>query len=155
MLLESISKNFIVSEIELIYKSKSKASDRPHINSAKDAFELFLKVWNPNKIELVEEFKVLFLNQANRVLAFCSFSTGGITGTIADPRLVFSAALKIGASALITAHNHPSGNLKPSRSDDESAPKLKEAGRFLDIKLLDNLIISSEGYFSFADEGVL
>jgi len=155
MKIESLSENVIVSEIELIYKSKSKASNRPLINSAKDAYDLFLKIWDHNKIELVEEFKALFLNRANKVLAFYPMSTGGITGTVADPRLVYIAALKVGACSIITAHNHPSGNLKPSRQDDELATKFKEAGRFLDIKLLDNLIISSEGYFSFADEGVL
>ena len=149
-----ISENIIISEIELIYKSKSKPSGRPLINTAKDAFELFLKIWDQNKIELIEEFKALFLNRANKVLAFYPMSTGGITGTVADPRLVYIAALKVGACSVITAHNHPSGNLKPSRQDEELASKIREAGKFLDIKLLDNLIISSEGYFSFADEGV-
>lgn len=104
---------------------------------------------------MVEEFKVLFLNQANRVLAFYSVSTGGISGTVADPRLVFIEALKVGACSIITAHNHPSRNSKPSRYDDELTRKFKEAGKFLDIKLLDNLIISSEGYFSFAEEGII
>src|SRR5687767_9769805 len=95
-----------VCDIELSYKSKYKSPDRPYINSAKDAFDLFLKSWDQNTIELVEEFKVLFLNRANKVLAFYPMSTGGINGTVADPRLAFTAALKVGACSIITAHNH-------------------------------------------------
>ena len=147
--------NIIVSEIELIYKSKSKASDRPRINTSKEAYDVFIQLWDKDKIELIEQFAALFLNQANRVLAVYKVSTGGITSTVADLRLVFAAALKVGACAITTAHNHPSGSLMPSRQDDDLTKKFKEAGKFLDIRLLDSLIISPDGYFSFADEGVL
>ena len=145
----------IASEIELIYKSKVKASERPHISSSKDAYQILLQVWDEEKIDLVEQFKVLFLNRANKVLAVYSVSTGGITGTVADPRLIFTAALKANAVSLVLSHNHPSGNLKPSRADEELTSKIKNAGSFLDIKVLDHIIISSEGYLSFADEGLL
>ncbi|HVM86689.1 MAG TPA: JAB domain-containing protein [Puia sp.] len=145
-----------VSEVELIYKSKIKASKRPVITSAEDAHRLFKKYWNKNSIELVEEFYAMFLNRSNRVLGIYHLSTGGITGTVADPRLVFMTALKLSAVYIIIAHNHPSSNLKPSRADTELTVKINEGAKFLDIKLLDHLIIN-EGfcYYSFAEEGVL
>ncbi|MEJ7737025.1 MAG: JAB domain-containing protein [Chitinophagaceae bacterium] len=145
----------IASEIELTYKSKVKASERPCIKDSKDAYEILLRVWDDGKIDLQEEFKVLFLNRANKVLAVFNVSTGGITGTVADPRLIFTAALKTNAVSLVLSHNHPSGNLKPSRADEELTSKIKQAGSFLDIKVIDHIIISSEGYLSFADEGLL
>lgn len=145
----------IASEIELTYKSKVKASERPLIKDSKDAYEIFLKIWDEGKMDLQEEFKVLFLNRANRVLAVYQVSTGGITGTVADPRLIFTAALKCNCVSLVLAHNHPSGNLKPSRHDEDLTQKIKNAGLLLDIKVIDHIIISSEGYLSFADEGLL
>ncbi|TDH18074.1 DNA repair protein [Segetibacter sp. 3557_3] len=145
----------IVSEVELTYKSKVKASERPLIASSRDAYQILLKVWNEGKIDLQEEFKILFLNRANKVLGVYHLSTGGITGTVADPRLIFMAALKANGVALVLAHNHPSGSLKPSRQDEELTQKIKNAGLLLDIKVLDHLIITSETYLSFADEGLL
>jgi DNA repair protein RadC len=89
------------------------------------------------------------------VLCIYNVSSGGITGTVADPRLIYTAALRVNAVSLILAHNHPSRSLKPSRADEELTQKIKGAGAFLDIKVLDHLLISSEGYYSFADEGLL
>lgn len=149
------SAQYQVSEIELIYRLKYKASTRPLIRDSKDAYEIFKQDWDENKIDFIEQFKVLLLNRANRVLAIYEVSSGGITGTIADPRLVFTAALKANTVSIVLAHNHPSGNLKPSRSDEELTQKIKEAGRFLDIKVMDHIIVTSESYFSFADEGLL
>ncbi|HEX2535619.1 MAG TPA: DNA repair protein RadC [Chitinophagaceae bacterium] len=102
-----------------------------------------------------EVFAVLFLNQANRVNHFQIISEGGITGTVADPRIILRKALEEHAVALILCHNHPSGSLKPSRADEELTRKIKEAARFFDIKVLDHLIVSDDGYYSFADEGIL
>jgi len=144
-----------VAEVELIYKSKVKASHRPLITSSKSAYEILLKAWDENKIEFVEQFKVLLLNRANKVLGVYEVSSGGVTGTVADPKLIFVAALKANASSLIIAHNHRSGNLKPSRQDEELTAKIKQAGEFLDIKVLDHLIVTPEAYYSFADEGIL
>ena len=144
-----------VAEVELIYKSKVKASDRPKINSSKDAAELLTALWNENKIDFVEQFKVLLLNRANRVLGIIELSTGGVTGTVADPKLVFVAALRGNCTGIIISHNHPSGNLEPSKADEELTQKIKNAGLFLDIKLLDHVIVTSSGYYSFADEGLL
>ena len=102
-----------------------------------------------------EVFGVLFLNQANRVNHFEIISQGGITGTVADPRIILRKALEEEAVNIILCHNHPSGNLKPSRADEELTQKIKEAARFLDIKVLDHIIVSDQGYYSFADEGIL
>jgi DNA repair protein RadC len=144
-----------VSEIELIYKSKVKASERPQICSSKDTYGVLVQLWDVNKIEFVEQFKVLFLNRANLVLGAYEVSTGGITGTVADPRIIFAAALKANCCAIILSHNHPSGNLKPSRQDEELTQKIKQGGQLLEIKLLDHLIVNTEAYYSFADEGQL
>jgi DNA repair protein RadC len=144
-----------VAEVELIYKSKVKASERPQICSSKDAYNVLTHLWDDTKIEFVEQFKVLFLNNANKVLGAYEVSTGGISGTVADPRVIFVAALKANCCAIIVSHNHPSGNLKPSRQDEELTQKIKQAGQLLDIKLLDHVIITNEAYFSFADEGLV
>ena len=144
-----------IAEVELIYRSKVKASDRPRITRSNDAYELFMKYWDENKLEFVEQFKVMLVNKANRVLGICEISTGGISGTVADPKLIFMAALKSNASYVIIAHNHHSGNLKPSKADEQLTLKIKEAGKFLDLPLLDHLIVTTEGFYSFADEGLL
>ena len=144
-----------VAEVELIYKTKIKASERPHIKSSKDAADLLKQIWRDDKIDFVEQFKVLLLNKANRVLGLFEASSGGLTGTVADPRLIFVAALKANACGIIICHNHPSGNLKPSKADEDLTQKIKYAGKFLDITVFDHLIITSEGYYSFADDGLL
>ena len=145
----------VVSEIELIYKSKVKASERPKITSSRLAFEIALKAWNENKIELLEQFKVLMLSNSNAVLGVLEISSGGITGTVVDIRLIFAALLKAKATAFILVHNHPSGKLQPSEADRQITQKIKQASKLLDIALLDHLIITPESYYSFADEGVL
>ena len=144
-----------VSEVELVYRSKVKASERPRIRDSQSAYSLLLLTWDHDKIELLEQFKVLFLNQANAVLGIYNASSGGITGTVADPRLIFSAALKASACSIMLSHSHPSGNIKPSRADEELTMKMRNAGLFLDIKVLDHLIITKDQYFSFADAGLL
>jgi len=93
-----------VAEIELIYKSKVKTSDRPKVTTSRDAYQLFRQNWNDNKIDFIEQFKVMFLNRANKVLAIFEMSSGGVTGTIADPKLVFMEALKLNASNIILCH---------------------------------------------------
>jgi len=139
-----------VSEIELIYKSKVKAIDRPTIRSSSDAYQLFLEHWDKNKIEYVEQFKTMFLNRANRVLAIYELSTGGVSQTIADPKQIFTAALKLNAHNLIACHNHPTCNLKPSKADEQLTEMMLQAGKSLQLPVIDHLIISPEGYLSFA-----
>ena len=102
-----------------------------------------------------EVFAVLFLNQANKINHFEIVSEGGITGTVADPRIILKKALEEDAVNIILCHNHPSGSLKPSRVDEELTKKIKEAARFLDIRVMDHIIVSDDGYYSFADEGLL
>ena len=107
------------------------------------------------KIELIEQFKVLFLHRSNKVVCLYNVSSEGITGTVADPRLILATALKVNAVSLILAHNHPSGSIKPSRADEELTSKIKHAASYFDIKVLDHIILSKESYYSFADEGLL
>ena len=102
-----------------------------------------------------EVFAVVFLNRANKINHFEVLSTGGISHTIVDPRIIFKRALEVKATSIILCHNHPSGNLKPSRQDEELTAKLKNAGDLIDIKVVDHLIVSDEGYYSFADEGMI
>ena len=146
---------FKVAEVEIVYKNKVKNSLRPIITCSSSSVEIFRKHWNPGKINHVEEFKVLLLNRANRVLGIYHVSSGGCTGTVADPRNILQAALLANATGVILSHNHPSGNLKPSRADEELTIKIKQAATFLDIKVLDHIILTSEEFFSFADEGIL
>jgi DNA repair protein RadC len=111
--------------------------------------------WNEDKINLIEEFKVLFLNRANRVLQIFTASQGGVTGTVADPRIILGVALKVGACVIFLAHNHPSGSLKPSMADEELTKKIREAAKYHDIKVVDHIILNDESYFSFADDGLM
>lgn len=102
-----------------------------------------------------EVFGVIYLNRANKIKHFEIISRGGITGTVADPRLILKQAVEQEATSIILTHNHPSGNLKPSRADEEITNKIKQAASYLDIKVLDHIIVSDDGYYSFADEGML
>jgi len=102
-----------------------------------------------------EVFGVLFLNKANKINHFEIISRGGITGTVADPRIILKKALEEDATSIVLCHNHPSGNLKPSRADEDLTHKIKEAAKYFDITVMDHIIVSEEGYYSFADEGIL
>jgi len=126
--------------------------DKPALKDSRDVAHYLQTILKDQPHEL---FAVLFLNQANRVNHFEIISQGGITGTVADPRLILKKALENNAVSLILCHNHPSGSLKPSRADEELTHKIKEASKYFDIKVLDHLIVSEEGYYSFADEGLL
>ncbi len=122
------------------------------IQSSKNVFELLQPILGELEHE---EFWIVYLNNSNKVLHRAQLSKGGITGTLVDVRLVMKQALELGAVALILAHNHPSGTLKPSSADKQITQKLKIAAEALDLKVLDHLIITQKEYFSFADEGVL
>jgi DNA repair protein RadC len=144
-----------VAEITLSYKNTVEPSARHRIISPSEAYTLVLSGWDMNRIELIEQFKVIFLNGSNQVLACYEVSSGGRTGTVADPRLIFAAALQVGAIGIILVHNHPSGNLQPSTSDCLLTEKLVAAGKVLDIAVRDHLIVTPAGFFSFSDEGIL
>lgn len=142
-----------ISEISISYSNGSKNKIKVH--SSKQSYEALINSWNLSTIELQEEFKVLLLNRSNTVLGIYAMSKGGVSGTVVDAKLVFSVALKCNASSIIVAHNHPSENLKPSESDIRLTKKLKKAGEYLEITVLDHLIITKNDYYSFADNGVL
>lgn len=149
------TRKYQVAEIQLTYKSNVKPSLRPRISGSKDAYNVLLDSWDDSRLDLIEQFKVLLINRANKVLGIFEVSTGGIAGTVADPKLIFAAAIKGAATGIILAHNHPSGNLTPSQADIDLTRKIKEAGKLLEIQVLDHLILTSEKYYSFADEGLL
>lgn len=149
------TRRYQVAEVQLVYKSNVKPSLRPKISHSKDAYQVLLESWDDTKIELQEQFKVMFTNRAHKVLGIFEVSTGGVSGTVADPKLIFAAAIKVMATGLILSHNHPSGNLQPSQADIDLTRKIKEAGKMLEIQLLDHIILTSEGYYSFADEGLI
>jgi len=144
-----------LAEIEISYKPKFKSALRPQIDSSNLAYQIMLDNWNQDKIELLEEFKILLLNRRNRVLGIVNISQGGISATIVDVKVIFAIALKACASNIILYHNHPSGETDPSEADVKLTKRLLEVGELLDIKILDHLIVSNDKYFSFRDEGLI
>ncbi len=143
----------IVAALELGRRRKDQGPDeKPKIEGAKTAFDLI----KGDLMDLPhEEFWVILLNRANRMIRKKRISEGGVSGTVADPKIIFKLAVDELASGIIVAHNHPSGNLKPSESDINLTRKIKEAGKVLEITLLDHLIVAHDRYFSFADEGMI
>ncbi len=145
-----------IAEVKISYSTKVKASERRSITCSRDADEMLRLLWDVNTIEYIESMKIILLNRANKVLGIANLSIGGTSGTVIDAKTVFQYALKANASSIILAHNHPSGNLKPSDQDLAITRKIKDGGKLLDISLLDHLIISAyDGYYSMADEGDL
>lgn len=143
----------IISALELGRRRKdSQAEERPKITGSTDIFELL-------KADLLdmphEVFWIVLLNRANRIIKKKQISQGGVSGTVADPKIIFKIAVEELASGLILAHNHPSGNLSPSQADLDLTKKLKESGKLLDIHVLDHIIVAGKKYFSFADEGLI
>ncbi len=143
----------IVSALELGRRRKeSEPVRRPQITKSADVYDLM----RPDLLDLsVEEFWVILLNRANYVLGRKRISTGAVSATLADPKVIFSAALEQMASSIILVHNHPSGSLTPSTADVQLTRKLKEGGTLLEIAVLDHLIFTDHQYYSFADEGQL
>ena len=144
-----------LAEITVSYSSKVKVAERRKVVSAREAEEVFREIWTKGTMELREEMYVLFLNRGNFLLGWCQTSQGGLSGTVCDPRMIFSVALKSLAVSLILCHNHPSGNLQPSAADIQLTKNLVEGGKFLEISVLDHLILTAEGFYSFADEGLI
>lgn len=142
----------IAAALELGIRRDSGEKKKETILSSKDIADYLRAKMQYKKHEV---FVVVFLNRANKVLHHETISEGGITGTVADPRIILKKALEHNATSIILSHNHPSGNLKPSRQDEELTFKIKEAAKYFDIAVTDHIIVSDEGYFSFADEGIL
>ena len=142
--------NSQIAEITIAYSHKVRPADMKKITSSKDAFDFVLPNWL-DTIEHHESFGVMLLSRANKIKGVCWIGHGGISGTVADPKMVFQAALKANASSVILLHNHPSGNTNPSEADVRLTRKIKNAGEFLDLAVLDHLICTADSYFSFAD----
>lgn len=145
--------DYTVGEVELTYKSTSRS--RSKIYSSEDAYKILLPTYKEGTICYKEYFKVLLLSQSNQVLGYTLISEGGLTETCADVRVILQAALLTNSVALVLAHNHPSGSLKPSRQDMEITKQVKEAAKLMRISVIDHLILTDAGYYSFADEGLL
>ncbi|CAM4182770.1 MULTISPECIES: RadC family protein [Gillisia] len=143
----------IIAAMELGRRRRSEeALENVKVTSSNSVFE----VLQPILGELAhEEFWILYLNNANKIIEQFQVSKGGITGTLVDVRVTLRKALELGAVSLILAHNHPSGNLNPSEADKQLTLKLKTAAESMDIKILDHLIVTEKSYFSFADEGLM
>jgi DNA repair protein RadC len=144
-----------LSEIKLYYKPRNLS--KPKVTGSGDAYKHVFKLFDLNTIALQEQFVVLYLNRANMILGAHQVFTGGLTGTVADVRIILGVALKSMACGMIISHNHPSGVVTPSAIDKELTQRIQQSAQLMDIKLLDHIIVSpSEGtYFSFADEAML
>lgn len=143
-----------VAEVKLTYKTKQSISTLPKIENSRDIRDVLSRMWSED-MDFVESFNLLLLNRGLRVLGFFHLSKGGTASTIVDVRLVFSAAILANATSIVLAHNHPSGNVFPSKPDIDLTKKIVEGSKLLDIQVLDHIIMSSEDYYSFADEGML
>ncbi|UKJ08718.1 RadC family protein [Solitalea lacus] len=143
----------ILAALELGRRKKEEAPVKvQRITCSKDVYQIA----SPFLVDLQhEEFWVILLSRSNKVLGTYNISKGGMAGTVADPKIIYKLALEHSASSLVLLHNHPSGNLKPSQQDIQLTAKFKQAGNLLDITVLDHLIITEHGYYSFADEGAL
>ena len=151
----STDKTYAIPEISIHYKRWLEFDKMPVIRSSNDAYQILLKAWNKEQMDYVEQAYILLLNRANRVVGVSNISKGGTYAAIIDRKVIFGTALKTHASSIIIAHGHPSGNLQPSQLDIETTKTLKEAGEVLEIPIVDHLILTSESYYSFADEGML
>lgn len=145
-----------VSELTISYKPRVKSSDRYCIRFSQDAYRLLIgQAFDNDTLEYKEYMKMILLDSSNKVLGITTISEGGMDNTVVDVRLVLQTALLAHCSAIILAHNHPAGGLIPSTYDDAVTQKIKQAAKLLDIKLYDHLIVTSDSYYSYADEGRL
>lgn len=152
---QSIFDMFKVAEVELIYRAPKDIRERPIVSTTAIAHEVLRNHWDPNKIDLQEQFKILLLNKRNRCLGIVEIATGGVSHCQVDNKLIFASALKANASSIILAHNHPSGNLRESSSDIALTTRVIKGAGLLDIKVLDHMILTSDSYLSFMDKGLM
>ncbi len=143
----------IIAALELGRRRKdTEPVEKPRITGSRDCFDIL----RPHLQDIQhEEFWILVLNRANRLIKKYQISQGGVAGTVADPKIIFKLAISELASGIILAHNHPSGNLTASQADIDLTRKIRDAGKLLEIQVLDHLIVAGQKYFSFADEGIL
>ena len=140
-----------VAEVELVYKSIPAISNQSPINSSQAAYDVLLSTWDMNKIELQEQFRVILLNRHNDCLGVCTIASGGISDCLVDPKLVFASALKARASGIIVSHNHPSGNIAFSDADKRMTERFIQIGKFLDLPVLDHILVTKDGFCSYSD----
>jgi DNA repair protein RadC len=153
--LRDFDKSPRLSEIRAVYKSRTRSSERPEIRSPKDAEKYLSAIWNRRTMELSEDFVVICLNGNYEAIGWVKVSSGGLNSTAVDPRLIFAIALQTASTAIILAHNHPSGSLTPSEEDRALTRQLREAGELLRVAVLDHLILTQESALSFAETGLL
>lgn len=151
----TITKSPLLAEVELKYKTKQKASQRPTVRTANDAYTLLQSIYDADTVEHVEQVVLILLNRKCQMLGWCKVSTGGITGTVMDIRVIFQLALTGNASSIIVSHNHPSGSCTPSNEDIQVTKQLREAGKLMNISLCDHIIFTPDDFYSFANEGLL
>lgn len=142
-------------KISLSFDKKVKKSELRTITGAASCVDILREVFNKDTFDWTEEVVMLCLNRANKVVGFYKVSNGGLSSCILDPRVIFTIALNCGANSIILSHNHPSGNRVPSVQDKDITNKIKEAGKLLDIGLLDHIILTDDNYYSFMEEGYL
>ena len=142
-----------MSEITLKYKASGVVTTQ--IKGSNDSYQLLKQMYDEDTLEYCESSIVIYLNQANRSIGWQKLSQGGISGTVVDVRMILVTALNCGATGIIVSHNHPSGALKASEQDDTLTKKLNEACKIMDLRLLDHVIVTSKGYYSYVDEGKL
>jgi len=145
----------LLPEFKISLKKKGSFEEMFPVTDPESASVICRKCFESDLIDWKEEFIVIALNRANKVLGFYKISSGGVAGTVADPKIIFQFALLSNACRLILSHNHPSGNKQPSAGDRDITEKLVKGGKFLDIEIIDHIIITSEGYTSFSEEGWL
>lgn len=147
-------KQYLSNCPELSFQISKDEIKKVKIRKTEDAAEFFRAVWDSG-IDVYESFFVVYLNNHNNTIAWYKASQGGITGTVADIRLIMKQAIICGATKMIVAHNHPSGNLQPSNADRDLTKRLFEAGKIMDVLLIDHIILTVESYYSFGEDGLI
>ena len=142
-----------IAKISIKYDRTVKPSEMIKIVNSDTASKVFREIWNNDLLNYTEEFKIMLLNNSNKVIGIFDVSKGGQTGTLVDVRTVLTVALSAGSTGICLCHNHPSGTLTPSEADKKLTKKICEAAQLMDIKVLDHIILTQEEYYSFADQG--
>lgn len=147
----------VLEEVYVGYKTKIQSTDRVTVTNSRECYNHLFLAYDKDTFQYKESFFAMYLNRANKVLGVLKISEGGVCGTVCDARIIMQAALRLNASFIVLSHNHPSGNMKPSQSDIEITNRLQEAAKFMDMKILDHIIVSADEntYYSFGDEGRL
>lgn len=144
-----------IPEIELVYHNRKRADERVIIGDTNAAYKALIGTWDRNKIELQEQFRILLLDRKNACLGVSTVATGGVSSCLVDLKLAFATALKARASGMIISHNHPSGSTKFSEEDFRLTAKFHEAGKILDVQILDHILVTNDGHISMAEIGMM